>query len=324
MSFLTHPQVKGYIESFNAGGSRRALTKGHINAFCIPLPPLPEQRAIAHILGTLDDKIELNRKMNETLESIARALFKSWFVDFDPVRAKVEKRDTGLPREIADLFPEEFEDSELGEIPRGWIVTSLGDQISASKGLSYKGKHLCNPGEGVPMHNLNSVYEGGGYKHEGLKWYNGEHRPSHLLEPGDVIVTNTEQGFDHLLIGYAAIVPKRYGPQGLFSHHIFRIQQKKTSHLPTWFTYLMLRTQRFHCLVAGHSNGTTVNMLPLDGLQKPRFVLPPRQVVERFGRLFSVIEDRIELIENENSSLVAVRDLLLPKLISGELRIGAA
>ena len=79
-----------------------------------------EQRAIAHILGTLDDKIELNRRMNATLEAMARALFKSWFVDFDPVRAKTEGRDTGLPREIADLFPDAFEESEVGEMPIGW------------------------------------------------------------------------------------------------------------------------------------------------------------------------------------------------------------
>ena len=87
--------------------------------FQIALPPLGEQRAIAHILGTLDDKIELNRRMNETLEAMARALFKSWFVDFDPVRAKAEGRDPGLPQPLADLFPDSFEDSELGEIPEG-------------------------------------------------------------------------------------------------------------------------------------------------------------------------------------------------------------
>ena len=88
------------------------------------MPPLAEQRAIAHILGTLDDKIELNRRMNETLEAMARALFKSWFVDFDPVRAKAEGRDPGLPKPLADLFPDSFEDSELGEIPRGgrWVA----------------------------------------------------------------------------------------------------------------------------------------------------------------------------------------------------------
>ena len=89
------------------------------------LPPLDEQRAIAHILGTLDDKIELNRRMNETLEAMARALFKSWFVDFDPVRAKAEGRDPGLPKPLADLFPDSFEDSELGEIPKGWEVRRL-------------------------------------------------------------------------------------------------------------------------------------------------------------------------------------------------------
>ncbi len=86
----------------------------------LDVPPLYEQRAIAHILGTLDDKIELNRRMNETLEAMARALFKSWFVDFDPVRAKAEGRDPGLPKPLADLFPDSFEDSELKEIPKGW------------------------------------------------------------------------------------------------------------------------------------------------------------------------------------------------------------
>ena len=106
----------------------------------IDLPEFPiripadirEQRAIAHILGALDDKIELNRRMNETLEAIARAIFKSWFVDFDPVRAKAKARDTGLPPHIADLFPDSFEDSELGEIPSGWRVgrvREIGDVV---------------------------------------------------------------------------------------------------------------------------------------------------------------------------------------------------
>jgi len=103
---------------------------GELSSLEIPLPPLNEQKTIAHILGTLDDKIELNRRMNETLEAIARALFKSWFVDFDPVREKVEGRDPGLPKNIANLFPDSFEDSELGEIPTGWKVGKLGDVLA--------------------------------------------------------------------------------------------------------------------------------------------------------------------------------------------------
>jgi type I restriction enzyme S subunit len=314
------------IEALAEGSTGQTeLSRARLAKLRIALPPPLEQQAIACILGALDDKIESNRRMNRTLEDTARAIFKSWFVDFDPVRAKASgQKPPGLKPEIAALFPDFFEDSEVGEIPRGWTVTSLADQITANKGLSYKGQHLCQPGEGLPMHNLNSVYEGGGYKYEGLKWYNGEYRPAHLLKPRDVIVTNTEQGFDYLLIGYAAIVPERYGPQGLFSHHIFRIQQKATSYLPAWFTYLLLRTQHFHNVVAGHTNGTTVNMLPLDGLQKPKFALPPREIVGRFGHLFIPTQQRLEGIYDDNVFLADLRDALLPRLISGELVVTEA
>jgi type I restriction enzyme S subunit len=222
---------------------------------------------------------------------------------------------------VADLFPDSLELWELGEIPSGWSAASLGEHSTVTKGLSYKGQHLCGPVEGMPMHNLNSVYEGGGYKHHGLKWYDGDYRPAHLLAPGDVIVTNTEQGFDHLLIGYAAIVPERYGPTGLFSHHIYRLHPKPESHLRPWFFYLLLRTRRFHDLVAGHSNGTTVNMLPADGLQRPRFVCPPKSVVDRFTGFYDPTHERTERLLVENDTLAALRNALLPKLISGELRV---
>ena len=110
------------------------------------LPPLPEQRAIAHVLGTLDDKIELNQRMNETLEDMARALFKSWFVDFDPVRAKMEGRWRcgeslpGLPADLYDLFSDRLVDSELGEIPEGWEVKALG-------GIAVQRRSGAKPGE---------------------------------------------------------------------------------------------------------------------------------------------------------------------------------
>ena len=119
--FLRH-----LIYDDSSSGSAQASIESSTDIYPIEALALPqskaEQRAIAHILGTLDDKIELNRRMNATLEAMARALFKSWFVDFDPVRAKAEGRDTGLPREIADLFPDGFEESAVGEVPKGWRV----------------------------------------------------------------------------------------------------------------------------------------------------------------------------------------------------------
>ena len=120
LSYLTHPAVKEYVEAFNAGGSRRAITKGHIESFIVPLPPRAEQEAIAAMLGALDDRITLLRETNATLEAIAQALFKSWFVDFDPVRAKQEGRvPEGMDEATAVLFPDGFEESALGLVPRG-------------------------------------------------------------------------------------------------------------------------------------------------------------------------------------------------------------
>ena len=112
---------------FASGTTHQTIYFPEVKAFHVCLPPLTEQRAIAHILGALDDKIELNRRMNETLEAMARALFKSWFVDFDPVRDKIEDRDPGLPKPLADLFPDRLVDTGLGEIPQGWKAGTLSD-----------------------------------------------------------------------------------------------------------------------------------------------------------------------------------------------------
>jgi len=118
------------VSALRTGSAQPQLPIQDINRVEIPIPPPDEQRAIAYILGTMDDKIKLERQINETLEAMGRALFKSWFVDFDPVRAKAEGRDPGLPKSMADLFPDSFEDSELGEIPKGWTAGCFGDVIS--------------------------------------------------------------------------------------------------------------------------------------------------------------------------------------------------
>ena len=285
----------------------------------ITLPPISEQRAIAHVLGTLDDKIELNRRMNATLEAMARALFKSWFVDFDPVRAKMEGRDTGLPKEIADLFPDRLVESECGKIPDGWPVESLDEHFEAVKGVSYKGSGLGT--DGVPLHNLNSIREGGGYKYEGVKYYSGEYSDRHTVRPGDVIVANTEQGHDRLLIGYAAVVPEVFGDQGIASHHVYRLRAKRNGRLSTAFLHFLLNSRQMHDMVSGYANGTTVNMLPIDALQRPPVVMPPRALSEALDTIALRTEQRRERIVKESRILTAVRDTLLPKLISGEMRV---
>jgi len=136
--YFSSPYGQWSISSILGGSAQPKFNKTDFRSLEIATPPIAEQKAIAHILGTLDDKIELNRKTNETLEAMAKALFKSWFVDFDPVRAKAEGRSTGLPPEISDLFPDSFEDSELGDIPSGWEVAELGTVSTFLNGYAFK------------------------------------------------------------------------------------------------------------------------------------------------------------------------------------------
>ena len=274
----------------------------------IPVPPLREQERITQIFDALDDKLELNRRMNETSEAMARVLFQSWFVNFDPVRTRGGH----------------FQDSAIGPIPKGWKVERFDQHFTADRGLSYKGEGLRDDGTGLPMHNLNSVYEGGGYKHEGIKYYAGEYREKHLLNPGDMIVTNTEQGFDHLLIGHAAIVPKRYGPKGLFSHHIYRVRHKPSSPFSPHYLVELFNNPRWHYWISGFSNGTTINMLPMDALEMPLLVVPPDELVKKFTALAAAVHSQVETNLEQSRTLAALRDALLPKLLSGELRVPAA
>jgi len=285
------------------------------------LPPLIEQRAIAEILGSLDDKIETNRRMNETLEATARTIFKSWFMDFDPVHYKSRgETPPGMDADTAALFPDSFDDTELGLIPAGWQVEPLSNHIIARKGLSYKGDGLTDVDGGIPMHNLNSVYEGGGYKYEGMKFYSGDYQERHIARAGDVIVTNTEQGHDLLLIGYPALVPNRY-PTGLYSHHLYRVIPRKGSHITPRFIYFLLRTHSFHDVIGGYTNGTTVNMLPSDALERPLFVVPSPEIISRFDEIVVPILEKMEANHDTSERLVELRDMLLPKLVSGEIRV---
>jgi type I restriction enzyme, S subunit len=173
----------------------------------------------------------------------------------------------------------------------------------------------------MPLHNLNSVYESGGYKFEGIKYYAGEYAERHVVRPGDVIVANTEQGHDRLLIGYAAIVPRLFGDRGIASHHIYRLRPKSRSPLTAVFLCHLLNSPQMHDVVSGYANGTTVNMLPIDGVQKPQIVCPPRPFVAAFDAVASKAEQRREEMVSESRTLSALRDALLPMLISGEVRL---
>ena len=336
--------LKQRIQSEATGSVQDNINLATLSRLTFPIPPLPEQKKIVHILGSLDDKIELNRQMNATLEGMAQALFKSWFVDFDPVidnalaagnpipeafAARAETRRKALAhgtanRDVAKQFPEAFQfTEEMGWIPEGWKVVEAKEQIDVLRGFSYKGKGLCKKDEGVPMHNLNSVLEGGGYKYEGIKYYNLEFKEKFKIQQGDILVANTEQGHNHLLIGYGSMVPLFY-KEGFFSHHLYRVRPKKNAIVTPEFIDQLFKPGNFVYQVQGYTNGTTVNMLPIVGLQLSKFICPPKDLVKLFSHQYKSIFCKKEKNYLNNLEIEQLRDTLLPKLISGEIRIPEA
>jgi type I restriction enzyme, S subunit len=288
----------------------------------VTLPPLREQRAISHILGTLDDKIEMNRRMSETLEAMARALFKSWFVDFDPVRAKAEGRDPGVPKPLADLFPARLVDSELGEIPEGWGVVALGALIATVKGRSYKSEELVE--SDTALVTLKSFARGGGYRPDGLKSFAGTYKPEQIVRPGELVIACTDVTQAAEVIGRPAIVRGTGHYQRLVASLDTLIVRPRDSSMTRSFLYFLGGTEAFVAHTFAHTTGTTVLHLAKEAVPSFSFARPSTPLVKQFDALAGSALDRVQALDEEAGTLTQLRDALLPRLISGELRVADA
>ncbi len=477
--------IKANVEELRrhaSGSTFQELTGSAFAQLRIRVPPLPEQRAIAHILGTLDDKIELNRRMSETLEQMARALFKSWFVDFDPVRAKMEgrwkrhsplpanegpverstplplgegkgegkkhlpsdlldfarelrktatdaerllwrllrnralegakfrrqhpvppyvldfychelklaievdggqhnepprkKRDEErtafleshgirvlrfwnrevlhetegvleaiyqaiverrqevlpspptplpegeggyLPAHLYDLFPDRLVDSELGEIPEGWMIDKIGEHVRCVKGKSYKSADLQD--SDTALVTLKSFARGGGYRPDGLKSYTGDFKPEQVVLPGELVIACTDVTQAAEVIGKPALVQSCNRYKTLVASLDVLIVRPTTEAVSVPFLYCLFRSDDFAEHTYAHSTGTTVLHLSKDAVPSYQFARPPVPLVQMFTSTAEAIFKRIDEAAHESRTLAALRDALLPKLISGELRV---
>ena len=287
------------------------------------LPLISDQKTIAHILGTLDDKIELNQKMNQTLEEIAKAIFKSWFVDFDPVRAKAEGRSTGLPPEISDLFPDELVDSEIGEIPSGWAVTPLSEcAIEIESGRRPKGGIDKSLRQGIPSVGAESIAPAGEFDYSKVKYVTADF--AEKMKKGRV------QNFDVALYKDGGkpgqFIPRVgiYGNGFPFEHfyvneHVFLLRSEQ---LGQPFLYRLISSRAFlDQLIAKGSAKAAQPGLNQTEVVESTFVRPSRDALAAFNDKTRPLLKRQFLLGKENEVLSELRDTLLPKLISGELRI---
>ncbi|MCU0662781.1 MAG: restriction endonuclease subunit S [Myxococcota bacterium] len=307
-----------------SGGAQRNLSGALIRRFGLNTPTLEEQRAIAHILGTLDDKIELNRRMNETLEAMARALFKSWFVDFDPVRAKAAGRQpSGMDAETAKLFPSEFEMSELGEVPRGWRVVPIGTIADVQHGYAFKGHFFNDERVGDILLTPGNFAIGGGFKQDKLKYYNGPVPPETVLRERELLVTMTDLSKNSDTLGYPLLVPATSdGKRFLHNQRLGRVVPRPEERVDVYFLFFTFCLQNYRNEIVGGASGTTVKHTSPRRIQAYKTAIPNREVSEAFSRLVAQFVNKQAALFSESRIHSALRDTLLPKLLSGEVCLG--
>jgi len=306
MYTLSQTDISGYL----TGSTMPKLTQGNMNRIPILSPPLLEQRAIAHILGTLDDKIELNRRMSETLEAMARTLFKSWFVDFDPVRAKMEGRDPGLPKPLADIFPARFVDSELGQIPEGWEVGCFADVVEH---LRDKENPLASPEVSFSHFSIPAFDDGQRPKQEVGE--NIKSQKSRVL-PGVVLLSKLNPEIERVWL-----VDVAQADRAVCSTE-FLVLQPRPPHGRS-YAYCLARSPAFRQAIEGLVTGTSKShqRAHVDSILGLAVVSPPGHLVQRFERAAEPLLKRSLACRRESRTLAALRDALLPKLISGEVRV---
>lgn len=297
------------FHSYANGVTRFGLRKDDILRVEVPLPLLPEQRTIAHILATLDEKIDLNRRTNETLEAMARAIFKDWFVDFGPVRAKTEGRETDLPCDIADLFPDRFVASEIGEIPAGWKAGTLADLIEINpvrriqKGQVAPYLGMANmPVQGhVPNSVVDRPYGAG------MRFING-----------DTLLARITPCLENGKTAYVDFLPS--GQVGWGSTEYIVMRSKPW--IPDEFAYCLARSTQFREFAIRSMAGTSGRQrVQAHALQQFPLSEPTAEVAAIFGKLVRSLFAQAAAAARESCILADLRDTLLPRMLSGELRM---
>lgn len=308
--FMNSPPQVQYLRSMANRGVQVNLTTSAIVESLVSLPSVLEQKAIAHILGTLDDKVELNRKTNETLEGIAKALFKSWFVDFDPVRAKAEGRPIGLPDEVSKLFPDSFEESELGEIPSGWSYKKISEWGSTICGKTPPTKDESLYGGNNLFVTIPDLHEGPFISHASKTLSNAgaESQLKKRLPAGSVMVSCIATPG---LVGIAqvecftnqqinSIIPFEEGNENFL---LFSIIESKD------------------LLLSLGGGGSVFFNLSKGRFDDMEILSPSKPCVAAFGERVAPLIAKCFALKEESRTLSTLRDALLPRLVSGDLRV---
>jgi len=278
-----------HLEQYDAGASNPSLNRNHIHLLPIKYPPLPSQRRIADILSAYDDLIENNARRIRILERMAQSIYHEWF-------RKIDK---------------EF-------LPKEWELDTLGNHITVDRGVSHKGEFMN--GDGLPLLNLKSFLSNGGYRVDGLKSYSGDYKAKQVVHAGDIVLANTDLTQAGSIVGNPAIVPNIKG-EILYTHHLYAIRFRPDTYLLKYYLYHLLSDDSYKSFAKGRAIGTTVLGLAQDGVLDFEFPRPPKELVKKFDEVVSPIYELKDALEAKNANLRQTRDLLLPRLVSGEIEV---
>lgn len=304
--YLLTPGYKNHLLMLaSSGGTRKALTKEMIENLEITLPPLPTQNRIAEILGTLDDKIELNLQMNKTLEEMAMALYKHWFVDFGPFKEG------------------EFVDSELGRIPKGWEVIRLGELLNIKHGFAFKSKFFTtSPNKNLLLTPGNFEPNGGiKFNWAKQKFYNGEFPEEYILNRGDLVLTLTDLTQDCRILGSPALIPDN--DYNYLHNQRLGLVSLKSQELNKSIFYRFFNTTLFRNHIIGSKTGSTVSHTAPVRIYNIPFLISRSINYQKLGSQLNQFDEMIFNNLSETKELVKTRDYFLPKLISGEVEVNA-
>jgi type I restriction enzyme S subunit len=311
-ALLRSPQVQAKIGNMHVGTLIPHFKKGDFDKLLLPVPDKKTQETIGDTYFELTAKIELNRRMNATLEAMARALFQSWFVDFDPVRAKLDGRPpAGLDPATAALFPASFHDSPLGHIPTGWEAIPLYDTAQWVNGAAFRNEDFCVAGEGLPVIKIGELKAG---ISDQTKWCRRDAAPDKIIDTGDLVYSwsgSPDTSLEAFLWS---------GGRGMLNQHIFKVISPTAAEKR--FVYYLLQYLRPVLVETARNKQTTgLGHVTIADMKRLLVCMPNKAVLAAFDRNVAPIFDKAFTNTLESRTLATLRDTLLPKLLSGELSV---
>ena len=310
MRWLYYAIIHHQLGLIDDGSPIPSTTRAAVYHRTIVVPSPPEQRAIASVLGALDDKIEQNRRTEQALELLARAIFHAWFVDFEPVKAKAAGATTfpSMPQTVFDALPTRFVDSEIGAVPEGWEVKALADIATFLNGLALQKYPPRDDGEDLRVVKIAELRKG---STDGADLANCDVPADYLIDDRD------------LLFSWSGTLEAEFwfGGKGALNQHLFKVTPAL---VPSWFCLLWIRQHLPWFKLIAASKATTMGHIKRGHLHEAKVIVPPPAVISQVDRLVGPLYDLHARLMIESRRLGAMRDYLLPKLLSGDVHVETA